>query len=536
MPSRPWLRTLLLVALAAGVALASQGYGFDTSDQAIHLTILRERLSPGGLEGDLVAAHADAHQSLFWDLQAPVVAALGWARLPALYLGLWAVALVGAMAGLAAIASALGLGARATALGLLLLAVPRACPGHVFTWEPELINRTAAQPLLLFAIASLLRGRLLVAGLLTGLAFDLHATTAVHTGAALGLAALLDPALRRRVPALIAGFAVGAAPLLARMHGGDALWVDEAWREILRIRMSHHLFPQSWPLGVWAAAALQLGLLGWGLGGLTGDARRRVAGLALGLLAVGPGLGTLAATAMPLAPLLALHLWEAWIGVAILGFLAAAGRAEALWAAGARARVAVAAGALLLLASPEARWMDRARAPEWSVEGDPERAVLADAVARRTRPGEALLVEPGDLEWLRWRAHRPLYVTTKDGGEAVFSRAFALSWRARLTEVAGVDPLTQAEPGWRGYLQVREAASRAFAAHAAETLSALAAREGIRWLVTRADTRPPKGARRDVATRRYRLWKLPTEAPKPAQSNAEQGTIPATPSRDAGAP
>lgn len=512
----PTARSTLIALVATAVSLATQGYQFDTPDQAIHLTILRERLDPGGLAGDLVAAHAGAHQSLFWDLQAPLVRWMGWERLPELYLGLWAAALFASLLGLMAMARALGLGERATALGVLLLAVPRACPGHVFTWEPEFINRTATQPLLWFSLAAMLRGRPAVAGLLCGLGFNLHATTAAHTGAALGMMVLVDPGRGRRLPALIGAFALGAAPLLLQMHGGETLWVDAAWREILVARLSHHLFPQTWPPGVWAGAALQLGLLGWGLAGLAPEPRRRAIGLASGLLIVGPMLGTLTATVLPLAPLFALHLWEAWIGLVILAFLAAAHRLSRLWERGPKARLVAVAVVAALFASPEARWMGRARDRVWEPWGDAEQIVLATAVARRTSPGERVIVGPTDLAFLRWRAHRPLYVTTKDGGEAVFSRTFAMDWQARLTDLVGQDAVAGPSQDWLGYNRLRDNANRAFAKRTGDDLAALGRRTGARWMVLRADRPGPTGARRHVKTARWSLWKLALAPPDPA--------------------
>jgi len=486
----------------AGLALLANGYRFGTTDQSIHLTLLRELLDPGSMASDLVASHATAHASLWWHLQVPLVRLVGWERLPELYLTLYIVALVATFALLGRLARTLLGTPWAELVAPALLVVFKACPAHVHTFEPELINRTAVHPLLLGAVWLAIRGRPIRAAALCGLAFNFHATTATHVAVALAVVTLADPSLRGRAVRAAGAFGICAAPLLAlvALRGGPgAWWVDEEWMQILRWRNTHHLFPDRWPAAIWGVAVAQLALWAVASRWIPDRGRRRRAHLLVaGSLLCGPLLGSLAAGPLPLAPLLALHLWEAWILVALLAYLAAAGPLISLlrsprWflrPAGILIGVALALGF-------ESNAIGIREPPvfDWRGPGDDERALLEALEGPRFRvsAGTSLLVPPTGMTWLRPFSGRAVFVTVKDGGEAVFDREMALQWRRRLGELCGHDVLEGSPPAdeWRGYRAVGERARAAFARQTDRALMRLAARHRA-WLlvVPAAEERP----------------------------------------------
>ena len=497
-PSPPRALVWLWPPLLAGLALLANGYRFGTTDQAIHLTFLRELLDPGALSADLIAPRAGAHASLWWHVQAPVVRWIGWDHLPHLYLVLYLAALIATFALLVQIARVLLGNPWAALVAPLLLVVFKGCPAHVHTFEPELVNRTAVHPILLGAVWLLLRGRPIRAAALCGLAFDLHATTASHVALALGVATVVDPALRPRAARAAAAFAVCAAPLLAMvaLRGGpSAWWVDETWMQVLHWRMPHHLFPDRWPAAVWLVAGFQLTL--WVVASRWIPARavrRRAHLLVAGVLICGPLLGSLAAGPLPLAPLLALHLWESWILLAVLAYLAAGGAVFVLLRR--RRWWSLPAGVprgLVLATGVESPAMGLRAPPVFApgARGGDDRALL-DALAGtrfRVSAGSSLLVPPTGMAWLRADSGRALFVTVKDGGEGVFDREMALAWRARLTALCGEDLLAAPPPRdeWRGYRAVGERARAAFARQDGDDLRRLAARERAWLLVVPVD-------------------------------------------------
>lgn len=501
-PTLPRALTLTWPILMAGLALLANGYRFGTTDQSIHLTLLRELLDPGSMAADLVATHASAHVSLWWHLQVPLVRLVGWEHLPTIYLGLYATALIATFALLGRLARTLLGNPWAELVAPALLVVFKACPAHVHTFEPELINRTAAHPLLLGAVWLLLRGRPIRAAALCGLAFDLHATTATHVALALALVTVADPALRGRALRASGAFLVCAAPLLAMvaLRGGPgAWWVDPEWLHILHWRMPHHLFPAHWPAAVWGVALFHLALWGVGSRWIPDRAHRRRGHLLVaGALLCGPVLGTLAGGPLPLAPLLALHLWEAWILIALLAYLAAAGPLLALLRSEKRVLrpIGVVLGVALALGF-ESNAIGLREPPvfDWRGPGADERDLLdaLDGPRFRVSAGTSLLVPPTGLTWLRPFSGRAVFVTVKDGGEAVFDREMALQWRRRLGELCGQDVLLGPPPAdeWRGYRAVGERARAAFAGQTDRALKRLAVRHRA-WLlvVPTAEERP----------------------------------------------
>ena len=486
--ARRWERWALPPVLAA-LAVAVQGYQFGANDQTIHLTLLRRLVEPGILGGDLVATHADAHASLFWHVQVPLVRLVGWERLDEIYLAVYLGCLVATFALLQRLGETLFRRRWAWVLGPLLLVVFRACPGHVHTFEPSLINRTFCHPLVLWALLLALRGRVVPAAAVCGLAFDLHASTAIHTLIAVLVAGAVDGGQRRRLPMAVLGFALCAAPLLVMVFyrgGPGSWWVDPEWMHVLRWRMPHHLFPGRWPAGVWAVATFQLGLYLVGSRWIEDRTLRvRCHGVVLGVLICGPLLGTLVAGPLPVAPLLGLHLWESWIVLAVLAYLVAGGALAALITGPRPAWRACGAAALVLLLGGEARLMGRSEPRVWQWRApDGDAAQLVRTLRGVIGPGERLMVPPTGMGWVRPASGLPVLVTVKDGGEVVFDRGMALQWRAALADLCGEDVLAGEPPAdeWLGYRTVGRRAAAAFAAQDPRALRQLALRERA-WLI-----------------------------------------------------
>ncbi|MFH1467466.1 MAG: hypothetical protein ABIO70_23985 [Pseudomonadota bacterium] len=509
MPPRAlrWLTPLFMAAAAVAV----NGYAFGTTDQSIHLTFLRALSSPGAMAGDLAADHAAAHPSLWWWLQVPVVQALGWEWLPALYLGAWLLALGATFLLLQRLAEALHGRTWLALLAPALLIPFRLCPGHVHTFEPELINRTLAEPLLLGALLLGLRGRLVGAALLAGLAVDLHATTGVHLAVGLAGLALADPALRRRLPAAGFVFFAAAAPLVVLLarRGPGPLWVDPEWWRVLAWRMPHHLMPSRWPAGYWALAVVEVALFALGARALADPTlRRRAWGLVGTLLLLGLGLGSLVGGPLPCAPLLALHLPEAPLLAVVLAFLAFPAALAALARHGRFGLVVALLLALGLLFVDEGRLagLPRARTFAFGGPAGAERALVYWLATEGS--GGLVAMPPATEPWARPWSARALYVSVKDGGEAVFDRGTALEWRRRMALALGEDLLANPPPAgeWLGYRSVGRRAAALWSAGASDALIA----EGVTVLVLDADMAGP-AAPPDFAAGPWRAWRLPLQ-------------------------
>lgn len=408
------------------LALGANGYVLGTTDQSIHLTFLRKLMDPSLFAGDLVADAAAARPSLFWQIQAPLFARLGFGAMPAVYATVWFASLIATFWMYDRLALSLGSKWWAPAL----LVVFHCVPGHARTFEPELINRTVAQPLVLGALWCALAGELELGAMVAGFAFLLHATTATHVFGILCVMALVRP---RAFPAILAGFGLFAAPLLlGRPHG--ELWVDDAWMHVLAWRMPHHLFPWTWPAGVWVVAAVYFALC------VAGRQRAVVTGVMIW--------STIATLGWRVAPILALHAWESWILLAIVGLLCVPKWLPSRWLPLA-----------ILLALPwEEHLMGRPIERAFTFTPAIDQALLDDV---RAAPDGPVSVSPFAPAWLRPWSGRALYVTTKDGGEAVFSREFAMAWRTRLAVACGEDVLAGQPTDWLGYRGVREACAAA---------------------------------------------------------------------------
>jgi hypothetical protein len=106
-------------------------------------------------------------------------------------------------------------------------------------------------------------------------------------------------------------------------------------------------------------------------------------------------------------------------------------------------------GLIVGLLAPEATWMGIERTRSWQVDWQDLRPL------RQSEPAW-LRQAPAEVElWRRPATGRPVYVSTKDGGEALYDPQMAAAWRARLGTWCGHDPLAGTPTDWRGYRAVR---------------------------------------------------------------------------------
>jgi hypothetical protein len=438
----------------AGLTLAFNGYVFGEADHAIHLCFLDLQSHPTRWDGDLLAASSRHHHSLFWFLQAPLAELLG---VP-LWTGLgYLAALVATGAAIFHLSMVLWKSRAIAILTLVVLAPSQFALGGALTLDPLLLNRTAALPLEVFAIAALVSRRTTLSFALLGLAANLHVPSASGLAAALTAVHLLRCLRQRSVRGIDWREALSplacpllASPVLARwlLDGGAArtsFWVDPAWRDVLELRMSHHLFASSWPAEHWISMSVWI-LAGMAALAVRGLDRERtlllslIAALCLWSIMAGEFLGA----QMGIALALQLEPWQAFRLVTILS---ASGAVAGLWHLQDSA-----------LPRPLARGLLCFTVLLALLVGGPQRRIflptgelgeireLSKAIATQVPVGARLLVPPVGLESLRWRTLRPQTLTWKDGGEALFDRSFALNWRLEMQHLCACDPFTEPLP------------------------------------------------------------------------------------------
>jgi len=467
------------------VAVLVNGYEFGTRDHAIHLAFLDMAGDKGRWQGDLLAGAAGDHHSLFWTLQSPLAEAMG--------VGLWTafaylLCLVATGAAICHLSLLMWGRTFAAALSLALLAPAQFALGGVDTLDPLLLNRTAALPLELLAIALLYARRPVACFAALGVAVNLHAPSALALATALATLHLLGAsrsdlpssgsrAVARSLPALL------ACPLLAlpvlipwltgQGSGGADLLVDAPWRAVLEARMSHHLFAGTWHASEWLKMSLWLALGALGL--RLGDRRpslRFVVSLAGLLLLWALAVGALLGDRLGIALALQLEAWQACRFVTILcAMSAAAGVVDLLCRGTARTRALAAALCVIGLGLC---LHDRNR-PRFQPAGETgEIEQLGQWIDDNLPAEDKLMVAPVGLEQLRWRTEMRSSATWKDGGEALFGRSFALSWKREMERNCACRPFEQRLPsGERPGVRLAELRRRLAEGHDAMTVSQL---------------------------------------------------------------
>jgi hypothetical protein len=119
-----------------------------------------------------------------------------------------------------------------------------------------------------------------------------------------------------------------------------------------------------------------------------------------------------------------------------------------------------------------------------------DEGAFLDVIEGLVPEGALLAVPPGQFEGLRARLARPVLVTWKDGGEALFSRTFAIAWAERLRTAAGedvlLDPLPKRVDRGRRLATLRSRLDDAVHHRPATTLAREAQAQGARFLVLRS--------------------------------------------------
>jgi len=453
----------------AALAVAANGYLFGVDDHAVHLVFLDLVTHPESLAGDLLAAAAAHHHSLFWSLQAPFANALGVALWSAV---LYLLSLVATGAAIYHLAVRLWTSPAAAALSLLLLAPAQFALGGVDTLDPLLLNRTVALPLELLAIALLYGGRPLLCFAALGLAANLHVPSASAVTAALiatqWTALRAGPRRDRLAPLLCPLLALPVIlPWLSGLGTSTAaMVVDPPWRAVLEARMSHHLFAADWQLGEWARMAFWLAL---GATALSLNEQKRARRFVLAVLAGLSGwavlAGVLLGDRLGLALALQLEPWQSFRFVTILCAMAGVAAGVELPRRGVPRALVALAGVGLLIASLNIDERSPRRLLPWGEAN--EVTSIGDWLSEHSEPAERVMVPPVGLEQLRRHSMRPQNTSWKDGGEALFSRHFALSWKQDMERSCACLPFDEPLPaGARPGVRLAELRARLEAGYA----------------------------------------------------------------------
>ncbi len=499
-------RTPLFGLAWATLVVLVGGYRFGVADHGIHLAFLDLVLHPDRWSGDLLAVATQSHPSWFSRIQAPFAEAFGVAGWTAT---LHAVCLVATGSLLIALGRTLRLSLPAALAAAAILAVAYDAPGGAATLDPLLLHRTAALPIELAALLVLLRGRVIAGFALCGLAFTLHAPSAVALGFGMtfGHVVLLrmqaEPStkvggrgLREANAALVgppAGFVLGASPLLIPwlVTGGpraSLATVDDAWWSVLVARVPHHLVPSTWPVDVWVSFALWLALGGVSALALVRFAEgprselRGLIGVALGCVAWAVSVGGVAGPVARIALGLQLEAWQATRFVVIAAVFVTVAGVDVLRSRG-RTRFAAVLAALLVATAAFGR-ADEDRRFEPRGPEDAE-AAIARWAASNTEEGARFLVPPARFGAFRALSVRPAVATWKDGGEATFSRDIALEWRRRIERVCACSI-----DGGGGLPGLRARLHDGWAARTMEGIRQTAVEEGADWIVVEAARAP----------------------------------------------
>ena len=415
---RPRPPTLALAFVL--LSLLAQGYRYGVADHGIHLAFVDMVGHPGRWAGDLLELAKPHHHSLLWP----------WLQLPpAGFFALHVASLFAVGLAIVGLGRRLG-GERAAPLALILLATAQPALGGVDTFDPLVLNRTLSLPIELFALRFWLRGCPRTAFALLGVAACVHVPSAAVLAVAMTAAELarggrlVGPGI-----ALVLSMPV-VLPWLLGGARGALTPLDPAWAAVLDARMSHHLDAGSWGVKTWLAQGA------WLLaGGLAWRRQAGAGGLGLALIAVGVGIGGLAGTVLQLPLALQLEAWQAFRFVTIGCALLCAGWLARLPLPGG---IAVAVGVLLLSNPGDARWQPAGP--------DGDEAQLAQWIGEHLPEGSFVAVPPDAFDEARPRARRALYVTWKDGGEALFDRGVALEWRRRIERSCACRPFDQPLP------------------------------------------------------------------------------------------
>ena len=245
-------RRSILLALAAFVVIAtanSGGYRYGTSDQAFYVPAVALARNPSLFPRDRAVLEP---QMRLWagDELLGHLAGLTFGNLPALFGVLYLVTLVTIALGGIALARALGCSWWAIATFLILLTLRhRIARTGANSLEGYFHPRMLAFGLGLFALAAVVRLRVLGAAAWTAAAALIHPTTAVWFGGVVAAAALWPWRHSSRLWMGLLGLVVAAIWITARVEPGVFQMMDPVWLDVLGGK--DYLFASQWPVYAW---------------------------------------------------------------------------------------------------------------------------------------------------------------------------------------------------------------------------------------------------------------------------------------------
>jgi len=299
---RRWDVTALALAVAAWIF---NPYYYAVSDHTYKIPFLKAASDPSLYARDLTVQMRAAYVSFFSWLVWPLASLAGFEIAFFVIHGVTLLAFFYLTARLGAALT----GERTIGwLALLLLFFPQEVAGGIATFDVLVEERLVAFVLVLAALLMLTRGRDVAAGLLAGIAGDIHFVTLANFLVA--AACLFGVELARSEPRrakvsragrLLAAMFVATLPVLVQKvrsgSGGVLTWIDPEWLRMILLRSPQHFLPDFWLFGRHVLLGSALLVLAW-----RWQADPRLRGvLAAALLSMIAGfvLATLFATRLP---------------------------------------------------------------------------------------------------------------------------------------------------------------------------------------------------------------------------------------------
>lgn len=237
-----WLQGCILLGLAQ-VLLA--GYHVNIGNQTIQIPFLKRWIDPGLYPNDPTVDTINSYPSFFFRGLA-IPAKLFGVEATYLILHLLTASLV--LAGVYALAKAMF---RDVLSGMLMILLLFAGHHHALAgdelYSPGFTHTWAAFPIAIAVLVLLYRDWPLLAFVLAGLLFNLHALTAAYLAAMMGLWALWEWRRLGILKVLLLGisFLAAASPTLWMMLRQPQHF-DEQWIALTYLRSADHSFPSSW--------------------------------------------------------------------------------------------------------------------------------------------------------------------------------------------------------------------------------------------------------------------------------------------------
>ena len=259
-PSAPWVtRSHVAASLAAAFAnVLFHGYAFGLQNQHIQLPYLWELQHPELYPGDPLVEAMGSYFSYFW-------LAMAWLteRLPAepTFFALHLCAVFLRYLGIAALARGVWPALpRATWIAMWLAFFGHSGIGYEpLNWN-YLAHTTLGTALGLWALAAAVRGRVLLAALLGGLLFNLHAMQSAYVALMLAGALGLGRGLALgRLAAGLALFVLAALPGLAWLASSGGLAAPADFPELVRTFFPFHFYPSSFAWPQWVSLGVYVG-------------------------------------------------------------------------------------------------------------------------------------------------------------------------------------------------------------------------------------------------------------------------------------